>query len=552
MTRKQVECSAGRGAIFMEKRQGVHRKVNLNPFANFQRDIPAGIVVFLVAIPLCLGIALASGAPLFAGLLSGILGGLIIPLISRSPLSVSGPAAGLIAIVIAGIDQAGSWEAFLVAVFLGGVLQVALGLFKAGRIAYFFPNSVIKGMLAAIGLILIRKQLPHAFGLDIEAFDEEFHLFDTAAVFREILVQGHYEVGAAIIAVVSLGILILWDQTKLKTITWLPAALVVVIAGVLLNQLFGLLDNGWQLQGESFTMDGTLTEPGHLVALPQSLVNSGFRGFLSEIRFPDWSALANPAIYGAALTIGLVASVETLLSVEAVDKLDPHKRQTPLNLELIAQGIANILAGLLGALPITAVIVRSSANVNSGGQTRMAAFVHGLILLLSAVSIGVILNLIPLASLAAILLMIGYKLANPTLFRAMYRDGINQFLPFVVTVVAVLVTDLLIGITIGAAVGIFFTIRANFHQSITFEEVEDGYLLRFQKDVSFLNKAILSEALAKVPPGSKVTIDGSQATFIDHDIQEIISEFNTRAEEMEIELVIIGVKPEDARVPVLR
>lgn len=519
-----------------------HQKTDLRPWKHLRYDVPAGIVVFLVALPLCLGIALASKgevdeAPLFSGLLAGIIGGLVIPFISRSPLSVSGPAAGLIAIVISGIDSAGSYDAFLVAVLIGGLIQLALGLFKAGTIAYFFPSAVIKGMLAAIGLILIRKQLPHAFGVDSEAVDLSFHIFDTPAVIHEIAVEGHFELGAMLISLISLAILITWDRTPLRRIHVLPAALVVVVVGVLVNQLFGQVHPAWLLSGGL---------GGHLVQLPDSLVHDGFRGFLTELRFPDFSAFANPQIYGIGLTIGLVASVETLLSVEAVDKLDPHKRSSPLNRELIAQGTANTLAGLLGALPITAVIVRSSANVNAGGQTRASAFMHGLLLLFSVVTIAGVLNLIPLASLAAILLLIGYKLARPALWRSMYRDGWSQFLPFATTVVAVLVFDLLIGITIGTAVGIFYIIRGNFRTAIKVEKQADAYRIILHKDVSFLNKAILSETLSRIPRGANLIIDGSRADFIDHDIQEIIREFEVHAHESDIDFTVIGVKAENA------
>lgn len=533
-----------------------NKPVKLGLLDNLGRDFPAGVVVFLVAIPLCLGIALASqgqidGAPMFAGLLAGIIGGIVVPLISKSPLSVSGPAAGLIAIVITGIDSAGSWEAFLVAIFIGGLLQIAFGFLKAGAVAYFFPNSVIKGMLAAIGLILIRKQLPHAFGLDVEAIDEEFHLANTIPVFKEILVEGHYEIGALVISLISIGILLLWDNTSLKKITWLPGALVVVVGGVLLNLLYNVVAPGWVLMGDTYGNANEILEAGHLVALPPSLVDNGISGFFSEITFPDFSVLGNPSIYALGLTIGLVASVETLLSVEAVDKLDPHKRQSPLNRELIAQGVANTLAGLLGALPITAVIVRSSANVNSGGQTKMAALIHGVLLFLSVVTIAGVLNMIPLASLAAILLLIGYKLARPSLFKAMYKDGPNQFFPFVVTVVAVLVTDLLTGIAIGTAVGIFFTIRANFRSAIIVEKEEGLTTVKFKKNVSFLNKAILTQTLNDIPSGTKAIVDGTNVDFIDHDIQEILWEYQIRAKENNIDLEIVGVTAEDAHIPIL-
>ena len=515
---------------------------DLSPFKNFRYDLPAGVVVFLVALPLCLGIALASqgtvdGAPLFSGLLAGIIGGLVIPLISRSPLSVSGPAAGLIAIVITGIDTAGSFEAFLVAVALGGLLQIFLGLVKAGTIAYFFPSSVIKGMLAAIGLILIRKQLPHAFGVDSEAVDLSFHIWETPSVIREIVVEGHFEMGAILIALVSLAILITWENTPLKKITYLPAPLIVVILGILINEAFKGADSSLALFGGV---------GGHLVNLPDSLVNEGISGFVGEFRFPDFSAFSNPQIYVVALTIGLVASVETLLSVEAVDKLDPHKRSTPLNRELIAQGIANTLGGLLGALPITAVIVRSSANVNSGGQTRASAFIHAVFLFVSVVTIAQVLNLIPLASLATILLMIGYKLARPSLFRSLYKEGSSQFWPFVITIIAVLTFDLLIGIGIGTLVGIFFTIRANFRTAISVEKNEDTYIIKLKKDVSFMNKAILNQALNRIPEGASVILDGRNAEFIDHDIQEIIREFEQGAKDRGIDFTILDVQASNA------
>jgi len=357
-------------------------------------------------------------------------------------------------------------------------------------------------------------------------------------VLREIIVEGHFETGAIVISLVSLGILILWQNTRLKECNCLPGALVVVIMGVLLNDLFSYWHPDWVLSGG---------ENGHLVHLPESIVAGGFQGFLGELRLPDWPAFLDPEIYIIALTIGLVASVETLLSVEVVDKLDPHKRSTPLNLELLAQGAANVLAGLLGALPITAVIVRSSANVNAGGQTRMSAFIHGVLLFLAVAFMAGILNLIPLASLAAILLMVGYKLARPALFRLMYAGGWNPFVPFVVTILAVLITDLLTGIAIGTAVGIFYTIRANFRRSIQVEREGEAYLVRLNKDVSFLNKAILSEALNQIPQGSRVIIYGSRADFIDLDIQEIIREFQVRAYKNDMELEVRGVQPADAR-----
>lgn len=521
-------------------------KPNLSIWSNLKYDLPAGLVVFLVAIPLCLGIALASKgeivqAPLFSGILAGIIGGLVIPLISRSPLSVSGPAAGLIAIVITGMDGAGSFEAFLVAVMLGGLFQIGLGFLKAGTVAYFFPSAVIKGMLSAIGLILIRKQLPHAFGVDSEAVDLNFHVLDTLPVIQEIFVEGHFEVGAIVISIIGLGILLLWERPFFKKLFFLPGALITVVAGVVINLIYQRLSPDMALMGGP---------NGHLVSLPDAVVNDGIAGFLTELRFPDFSVLTDPNIYFVGLTIGLVASVESLLSVEAVDKLDPHKRASPLNRELIAQGVGNTLAGLLGALPITAVIVRSSANVNSGGQTRMAALVHGVLLLVAVITLGSVLNMIPLASLAVILLLVGYKLARPALFKQMYARGWNQFLPFVITIVAVLATDLLKGIAIGTLVGIFFTIRSNFRTAISSSTESNMHRIDFNKDVSFLNKAILSETLNAIPEGSKVLINGKNAEFIDRDIKEIIQEFSIHAAESDIELVLEGINMTD--IPVVQ
>ena len=513
---------------------GMQSKPDLSIWKNFKYDIPAGLVVFLVAIPLCLGIALASSPEhIFAGILAGILGGLVVPLISRSPLSVSGPAAGLIAIVLVGIESAGSFEAFLLAVMLGGIIQIALGFMKAGTLAYFFPTSVIKGMLAAIGLILILKQFPHAIGYDVEAFDFMFQGTEDKNTFSMIgAALTHIEPGALVISIISLFILIFWSKTPLKNVTWLPSALVVVVGGIFLNMLFGSVKPEWVLMGG---------ENGHLVNLPDI---KGFGGFIDQLVFPDFSAIGNSAVWVTAFTLGIVASVETLLSVEAVDKLDPHKRSSPLSRELLAQGAANTLAGLLGALPITAVIVRSSANVASGGQTRMASIIHGIFLFGSVITIGTFLRMIPLASLACILLLIGYRLANPKLFKQMWDNGMNQFAPFVITILAVLATDLLKGIGVGILVGIFFTIRDNFRTAISVKKENEFILIKFNKDVSFLNKANIREALSRISPGSKVIVDGSMSDFIDRDIREILEEYKIRAEENNVDLRFRGIHPD--------
>ncbi len=513
---------------------GMQSKPDLSIWKNFKYDIPAGLVVFLVAIPLCLGLALASSPEhIFAGILAGILGGLVVPLISRSPLSVSGPAAGLIAIVLVGIESAGSFEAFLLAVMLGGIIQIALGFMKAGTLAYFFPTSVIKGMLAAIGLILILKQFPHAIGYDVEAFDFMFQGTEDKNTFSMIgAALTHIEPGALVISIISLFILIFWSKTPLKNVTWLPSALVVVVGGIFLNMLFGSVKPEWVLMGG---------ENGHLVNLPDI---KGFGGFIDQLVFPDFSAIGNSAVWVTAFTLGIVASVETLLSVEAVDKLDPHKRSSPLSRELLAQGAANTLAGLLGALPITAVIVRSSANVASGGQTRMASIIHGIFLFGSVITIGTFLRMIPLASLACILLLIGYRLANPKLFKQMWDNGMNQFAPFVITILAVLATDLLKGIGVGILVGIFFTIRDNFRTAISVKKENEFILIKFNKDVSFLNKANIREALSRISPGSKVIVDGSMSDFIDRDIREILEEYKIRAEENNVDLRFRGIHPD--------
>ncbi len=520
----------------------VTRGTDISMWKNFQYDIPSGIVVFLVALPLCLGIALASAPDhLFSGILAGIIGGLVVPLISRSPLSVSGPAAGLIAIVLTGIETLGGFEKFLVAVMLGGVLQIIMGFLKAGTIAYFFPTSVIKGMLAAIGIILILKQFPHAVGYDVEAFDFSFRSTETENTFSLLLHSfSHIQLGALIISVISLAILVFWERTRLKDVNWLPAALIVVIFGIIINEIFLAVFPDLALYGG---------EEGHLVNLPET---QGFSGFISQLTFPDWSVLSDVNVYVTALTLGIVASVESLLSVEAVDKLDPHKRVSPLNRELLAQGVGNMLAGLIGALPVTTVIVRSSANVNSGGQTRMAAIAHGIFLFVSVITIGSLLNKIPVASLASILLLIGYKLARPSLFKQMYKGGWNQIVPFVVTIIAVVATDLLKGIAIGTLVGIFYTIRSNFHSAITVKKESDSVLINFNKDVSFMNKVILRGILDKIKYGSNVIIDGTAAEFIDNDIKEMISEYKVRSYDCcDIKLDIRGVSKEIDTIPPL-
>jgi len=525
--------------------------------SSLKNDLPAGLVVFLVALPLCLGIALASGAPLFAGVIAGVIGGIVVGVISGSSLGVSGPAAGLTTIVLAAIvsfkpefaalnidpsafpaeaaklnlpldvyqaqmealRNAAGFRIFLVTVVLAGGIQIILGLARAGIIGYYFPSSVIKGMLAAIGLILILKQIPHALGFDKDLVgDEDFLQQDKHNSFTEISYAVRYHsMGAVIISVISLAVLLLFDRPFMKKIAlfrFVPGALIVVLLGVLINSVYASFAPELELRND------------HLVVLPVAESISGFAGFFT---MPDWSALSNPKVYVTAVTIAIVASLETLLCVEATDKLDPDKRTTPTNRELVAQGAGNIVSGMIGGLPLTQVIVRSSANINSGGKTKFAAIIHGLLLLVCALLIPVFLNKIPLACLAAVLLMVGYKLAKISLFRDMYRIGWEQFMPFIVTVVAILLTDLLKGIGIGMAVAIFYILRRNYRTSYFFhkEDVHEGEVIRikFSEEVTFLNKASIQLMLDELPENSSVVLDGTGSVNIDYDVLEIIYTF---------------------------
>ena len=490
-------------------------------------DLPAGIVVFLVALPLCLGIALASGAPLFSGIIAGIVGGLVVGTLSGSQLSVSGPAAGLTVIVLSAITDLGTFEAFALAVVLAGVIQFLLGVFKAGTIGHFFPSSVIKGMLSAIGLILILKQIPHALGDDRDyEGDENFFQPDGENTFTEIVMAvQNIEPGAIIIAAISLFILILWERPFMKKQNWtniVPGPLVAVVSGITIN--YYLLSDAMQLKGK------------HMVTLP---VTKSFDEFVSVFTLPDFSQILNADIYIVAFTIAIVASLETLLSLDAVDKLDPYKRIAPANRELKAQGIGNFVSGLLGGLPVTAVIVRSTANISSGAKTKVSAVFHGMLLVASVALFPYVLNLIPLSALAAVLLIVGYKLAKPQLFKDIYKQGKSQFIPFVVTIAAILFTDLLIGITIGIITGLYFVITTNMHMAITIERPDETtYKINLEKDVSFLNKALLRRTLRDIPNDSKVIIDESSSIFIDHDIIETIEDFKITAEQENVELII--------------
>ena len=485
---------------------------------NLQFDLPSGISVFLVALPLCLGIALASGAPLFSGLVAGIIGGIFVGLLSGSELSVSGPAAGLAVIVADSIVRLGSFEAFLVAVVLAGVMQFGLGLLKAGRFSSLFPDSVIKGMLVGIGVVIILKQIPHALGRDND-YEGEFEFTQLAdgentlsEIYRAVVTASP---GAIIISVLSILILLFWERGAgkgLKFFKNLPAALMIVFLGVGLNQLFRLYFPAWYL--------GDNNE--HMVRIP---VFTASQNMSSIFDFPDFSKLANPAIYSVAATIALVASLETLLNLEAADRLDPLRRNSSPNQELVAQGLGNIVSGLLGGLPITSVVVRTSANIFGGGKTRVSTMVHGLLLLGAVALAGSILNYIPLSCLAALLIMVGYKLAKPSLFKSIYRDGLNQFIPFIVTVVGIVFTDLLIGISLGTVIGLLYVLYTNSQASFRVVRNGNQVLIKFQKDIYFLSKPQLKEALHSLNPGDSVYVDGQHASFIDHDIVNMLNDY---------------------------
>ncbi len=519
--------------------------------ANLRHDVPASVVVFLVALPLCLGIALASDAPPLSGLIAGVVGGVVVAWISRSALAVSGPAAGLTTIVAAGIalESAGGlgYRGFLLAVVLAGVFQIGFGFVRAGLVAYYFPSSVIKGMLAAIGLILIGKQISHATGFD-DDWEGDLTLFHSG-IFEEIehlkAALSHigsffeaFHLGALAVSMVGLVVLIVWPRIpKVRDLKWLPAPLAVVLIGIGLNELL-------LATAPSFAMTGE-----HLVQLPEG----GLGELVQELSLPDFTRVADPAVFTTALTIALVASIETLLCIEAIDKLDPYKRSTPTNRELVAQGVGNVCAGMIGGLPLTAVIVRGSANIQSGGRTRMSAFLHGVWLLLAVVLLPWLINRVPLAALAAVLLHVGYKLARIDLFKHMLRQEIDQWVPFVVTVIAILVTDLLKGVGIGMAVSVFFLLRRNLqvpyfiHTREQHEESDGQHIhIELSENVSFLNKASVNKVLHQLPEGSVVEIDGRTAHYIHPDVLELIHEFHETAHTRNIKCTLIEIPDTEA------
>ncbi len=477
-------------------------------------DLPSSIVVLLVALPLCLGIALGSQAPLFSGIIAGVVGGIVIGALSGSHLSVSGPAAGLTVIVATAILKLPSYEAFLLAVVLAGIFQMLLGFLKAGILGDYVPNSVIKGMLAAIGVILILKQFPHLVGYDRDFEGDESFITGSENTFTGLFhAFSFFSQGAILIGGISLMILVFWELPFMKKqgfLKYIPGPLVVVFIGVIINELL-----------KSFKPDVAL-ENNHLVSLP---VAEDMTALFSFFRFPDIQFINNPAIWTTALTLAIVASLETLLGIEAIDKLDIYKRVTPTNRELKAQGVGNIVSGLLGGLPLTSVIVRSSANFAAGAKSKMSAIYHGILLLLCVALIPTVLNKIPLSALAAILIFTGYKLVKIPLIKEFYHKGWDQFVPFSVTIIAILFTDLLVGIVIGILVGLFFMIRSNFRSSVLVVNDHDKYLVRFRKDVSFLNKPIIKRKLEEIPEDSYVLIDATRADFIDKDVIDVVNEF---------------------------
>jgi len=504
-------------------------------FGNIKNDAPASVIVFLVAVPLCLGIALASGAPLFSGIIAGIIGGIVVGAFSGSQLGVSGPAAGLAVIVLTAIDSLGAFEIFLMAVVLGGLFQLILGFLQAGIIGYYFPSSVINGMLSGIGIIIVLKQIPHAFGYDKDYEGSlAFNNPDGQNTFTELSNMLNYiSPGALIITGISMAILILWEQgfmKKIKLFQLVQGPLVVVTVGIILNLAFR--DTAFALNLDQ------------IVSIP---VASNFNEFIGLFTLPDFSQITNPEVYLTGITIAVVASLETLLCLEATDKLDPQKRVSPANLELKAQGIGNMVSGMIGGLPITQVIVRSSVNIQSGGRTKMSAILHGFILLISAMIIPGILNLIPLASLAAILFLVGYKLAKPEKFKKMFNLGWSSFIPFMVTIIGIVMTDLLIGIGIGMVVAIFYVLYNNYKIPFLFEldehlNPEGEIRIELSEDVTFLNKANIQRALTNVPANSKLVIDASKTVHMDPDVVEILEEFEVQAKTKNIDLTILERK----------
>jgi MFS superfamily sulfate permease-like transporter len=509
------------------------KKINL--FANLKSDFASGLVVFLVALPLCLGIAMASGAPLFSGIIAGVIGGIVVGYLSQSHISVSGPAAGLTAIILTAITDLGAFDVFLMSVFIAGLIQLALGFLKAGSISNYFPTNVIEGMLAGIGIIIILKQLPHAFGYDADfEGDQAFIQNDGSNSFSFLFnVLNHIQLGAVVISLVSFVILISWEKVSfLKKLKLIPGALVAVVVGIVLNEIFVSTGSSLAIAKE------------HLVSLP---VPKSFDEFKSILITPNFAAVTNPQVWVVAITIAIVASIETLLCIEAADRMDVQKRYTNTNVELRAQGIGNIVSSLLGGLPMTSVVVRSSANNNAGAKSKMSAIIHGVLLLISVLAVPALLNKIPLATLATVLILVGYKLAKPATFKHFWEKGKYQFIPFVATLVFVVATDLLKGVALGIIISIIFVLRGNLKRAYSFkkEEYEDGDVIHIDlaQEVSFLNKAAIKLTLNEIPENSKVIINAHDTEYIAHDVLDLIREFKeTRAVDQNIKVKLKGFK----------
>lgn len=513
------------------------KKIKTSVVNNIKYDLPASIVVFLVAVPLCLGIALASGAPLLSGIIAGIVGGIIVGVLSDSSLGVSGPAAGLTAIVLTAITELGSFEIFLSAVVLAGIIQLIFGFIRGGLIGYYVPTAVIKGMLVAIGLTIFLKQIPHAFGYDKDyQGDLTFKQSDGQNTFTELVnvftTPDAMSAEAIIITLVSLIILILWETKTFK-----HAKISKVIQGPLIVVVVGILINLFYQSSTEFNLDPDQTVN---IDISGKSISENFTSFTENLYMPDFSMLWTSELWLIAFTIALVASIETLLCVEATDKIDPLRRITATNRELIAQGLGNSISGLLGGLPVTQVIVRSSANIQSGGRTKGATIYHGFLILISVILIPHILNLIPFASLAAILLVVGYKLASPKLFVTMWKKGHHQFVPYIVTVVAILLTDLLIGIGIGLGVSIIYILYSNLQVPYHFEprEIDDVIKIELSDNVTFLNRAAILGTFKRIPDNSKVILDLTHTVTIDDDVLEFIEDFKTSSKFRNIDLTI--------------
>jgi len=516
-------------------------------FANLKYDLPAGVAVFLITIPLSLGIALASGAPLFSGLIAGIISGLVVAPLSGSSLGISGATAGLAMIVWTAIDKLG-FNGFLLSLVIAGVFQIIMGLSKAGVIAYYFPSSVVNGMLSGMGLILFLKQIPHAIGYDRDyEGDTSFIQADNYSSFTELAHMLEFSSPTAImIALTSLAILFLWEQPFMKKHRFFQlfqGALIAILAAVLINE-------GLQSFYPELALSGN-----HLVMIPV-LNNAG--DLLSQLHFPDFSLLNNPAVYLAALAIAVVASLKTLLSVEAVDKMDPYKRVTPTNRELIVQGIGNACSGLIGGLPMAQVVVRSSIGIQSGARTKATGIICGVLLLFAVIFIPTMINKIPLASLASVLLVVGYKLIRPKVFTTMYKAGMYHFIPFCVTILGMIFTDLLIGLVIGLIFALFSILLENYKSAFYFNESHIGNktILRLSEHISFLNKANIQQTLEQLPDYSEVVIDATRSKYIDYDVFEIIENFKIEAQRKHIKLTIENLRGfgvlqpvENARAP---